>query len=126
VKVADQVKTFNDARFRHPNESIHFPNIFNQGHDEDHRNHPLHQTLLKHGYSYSFTTPVHQPDGSIHHHHVWQNGHHQVGAYAGKTEFSSKTSASSGHVFTGIGKIALSKHLANKQRRYKLQNNARK
>jgi hypothetical protein len=45
------------------------------------------------------------------------------GSYEGSIEFSSKTSAASGHVFQGVGKIALEKHLASKAKRYKLQNN---
>jgi hypothetical protein len=63
---------------------------------------------------------VNQKNGSVHPHHTWHNSAgHQIGAYAGKTEWSSKTSPASGHVWTGIGTIALDKHLTLKARRYK-------
>ena len=97
-------------------------NLFHQSDHEDPRNHPLRNTLKQFAYSYSHTTPVNQPDGSVHNHHTWQNSAgHQIGAYSGKTEWSSKTAASSGHVWTGIGTKALEKHLANKAKRYKHQ-----
>jgi hypothetical protein len=85
IKVAGQVKTFDRVAHRYghsPNEStIRFPNVLNQGHDEDHRNHPLHKIAQKRGFQYSHTTPVTQHDRSVQHHHTWQNSAgHQIGA----------------------------------------------
>jgi hypothetical protein len=136
VSYTNMTKTFDREknRFGHsnelgnwasPNESIFFPNSSGQGFDEFHKAHPLHKTLEKFGYRYSHTTPVTQRDSSLLHHHTWvhASGHHHVGAYEGDTRFSTKTSSSSGHVFSGIGVHALERHLASKAKRYKLQNN---
>jgi hypothetical protein len=136
VSYTNMTKTFDreENRFGHsnelgnwasPNESIFFPNSSGQGHDEFHKAHPLHKTLEKFGYRYSHSTPVTQRDNSVLHHHTWvhASGHHHVGAYEGDTKFSTKTSSSSGHVFSGIGVHALERHLASKAKRYKLQTN---
>ena len=122
IKVGEKVKMRTSHDPRRTNEATMFRNLFHQSDHEDPRNHPLHNTLKQFAYSYSHTTPVNQPDGSVHNHHTWQNSAgHQIGAYSGKTEWSSKTAASSGHVWTGIGTKALEKHLANKAKRYKHQ-----
>jgi hypothetical protein len=123
--IGDQEDEYGNS-FGHANEgAIHFPDVFNQGHDEDHRNSPLHKTLQKYNFQYSHSTPVTQHDGSILNNHVWQHsgGGHQIGAYHNDTKWSSKVSSVSGHVATGAGTRALDKHLSNKAKRYKLQNN---
>ncbi len=111
-------------RFGHSaNESIHFPDHHGTGYDELHRAHPLHKTLIGHGYNYSHTAAVNQPRGGVLHHHIWQHPHgFQVGSYEGDTSWSSKTHAASGHLFSGVGMSALSKHLKNRAQRYKIQN----
>jgi hypothetical protein len=125
-------KTFDRQanRYGHsPNESISegtisFPNVFNQGHDDDHRNHPLNVIAKRYGFQYSHTTPVTQKNGGVLHHHTWVHpAGHKIGAYANDTKWNSKVSSSSGHVWTGIGTKALDQHLANKAKRYKQQNN---
>jgi hypothetical protein len=103
--------------------SISFPNSSGQGHDADHDLHPLHKIAAKHGYNYSHTTPVTQRDGSTFYHHTWARGEHKIGAYDHDTKWSSKVSSSSGHLWIGIGTVALDKHLKNKAKRYQLQNN---
>jgi hypothetical protein len=118
IKVGSKVK-MRPSHDPRTNEATMFPNLFQSSASEP-RNHPLQQTLVKHGYSYSHTTPVNQHDGCVHNHHTWvhPNGH-QLGAYANDTKWSSKVSAVSGHVHTGIGTRAFDAHLANKARRYK-------
>jgi hypothetical protein len=101
--------------------TIQFPNSSGQGNDDEAQWHPLHKVALKHGYRYSHTTPIHQANGEVLHHHTWARGEHKIGAYAHDTQWSSKVSSASGHVWSGIGTVALDKHLANKAKRYKLQ-----
>jgi len=125
-KAVDGVKVFDHEanRFGHSNEAIQFPNLFHQDH-EDPRSHPLHQTLVDHGYSYSHTTPVSQRDGSTHNHHQWvHRSGHLIGAYAGDTKWSAKVSSPSGHTWEGIGTKALEKHLTNKAKRYRNESQA--
>src|SRR5262249_15792790 len=107
-------------------EAVHFPNLFEPSSDDsdNHRAHRLHRTLVDHGYAYSHTTPVSQKDGNIRNHFTWTHPTgHLVGSFAGKTDWTSKVSSSSGHSFEGIGTEALGNHLASKFKRYKLQNN---
>jgi hypothetical protein len=44
------------------------PNSSGQGHDPDHKDNPHHATMLKHGYVYSHSTPVHHQSGIVNHH----------------------------------------------------------
>lgn len=46
-------------------EAIENPNTSGQGHDPDHKDNPYHDTLLKHGYEYSHTTPVNHSAYSV-------------------------------------------------------------
>jgi hypothetical protein len=98
--------------------AIQSPNSSGQGFDKDHDLHPLHKAASKFGYSYSHTTPVHQRDGSVLHHHTWHKREHKIGAYAHDTKWTSKVSSASGHSFQGVGTVALDRHLKNKEKRY--------
>jgi hypothetical protein len=75
VKYGDATKVFDRGanHYGHDaNESILFPSSDGTGHDDEAQWHPLHPTLLKHGYKYHFTTPVPQPNGNVWHHNVWK------------------------------------------------------
>jgi hypothetical protein len=95
---------------------------------EDHPdNHALASVLAKHGYEIDETIPVDTDDDEVRLHHTWINqAGHLVHAYADDDAFRSKTSATSGHSFVGKGSDELDQHLANRARRYKIQNNESK
>jgi hypothetical protein len=142
IKVGEKVKPFNREkhRFGHTNnlgshasedlsestktykdDDVKFVRFPEQGHEAE--RHPLHNVLQKYNFQRFRTVPVTMKDGSYWNHHSWKNQGHIVGAYSGNSNWSSKTSESSAHVFTGRGAKDLNQHLANKQKRYKLQNN---
>jgi hypothetical protein len=133
VRTNPHVKTFDRKKFHFGHENnlgpsnegtIQFPNSSGQGYDQDHEKHCCHQVALKHGYSYSHTTPINQRDGEILHHHSWSDpAGHKIGSYENSDQWSSKVSSSSGHVWQGRTAKELDKHLANKAKRYKHQNN---
>jgi hypothetical protein len=106
---------------RQLDEAIESSNSSGQGYDEEHKNHPLHQTLAQDGFDYSHSTPIHQKNGNIFIHHTWANQEHKVGAFAGSTKWSSKVSSASGHQHSGEGADQLAKHLKSKGARYGLQ-----
>jgi hypothetical protein len=96
-------------------------NSSGQGYDADYVNHPLHSTIVKHGYSYSHTTPYRASSGeTIHHHHTYAKGEHKVGiSTRSDSNWETKTSSASGHKHTGSGAASLEGHLASKNKRYR-------
>jgi hypothetical protein len=110
-------------RATQPNESFlpFFPGKHQYGHDTNHEIHLLHSTLLKHGYKYSHSSHVAQPDNSIHLNHTWVHraAGHLISADHHDTKLSSKVSVNSPQTWTGIGRIALDKHLKSRARRTK-------
>jgi hypothetical protein len=130
VEVVDGVKTFDRAssHFGHgqSESTIQLPNIFNQGHDSDHRHHDLMPVLKGYNYRYVSTTPVAQPNGDVWHSHLWQNHMgHQVSAYHHDNAWSSRVGPSSSQVFSGIGTKKLDDHLKSRAKRYKIQEETR-
>ena len=104
-------------------EEIQNPNSSGQGHDPEHHMHPHHETLLKHGYEYSHSTPVSHPiDFSserekINHHTYKLKGHpdHNVSVHyspkmAGNHKWEAGKSASNTST-TGRSTEALDKFL---------------
>jgi len=123
VKYGDATKPFSRKanHYGHsPNESfLRFPGLYHHGNDSNHENHPLHATLKKYGYSYSHSVNSDNGDTS----HIWKNilGH-QIEAFHNDTKWSSKVSHTSPQTWTGIGVRALRDHLANRAKRYRIQN----
>jgi hypothetical protein len=100
--------------------AIENPNSSGQGYDRDHVSHPLHATITKHGYSYSHSTPIHQRDGGVYHHHTYARGEHKVGVSSSDpSKWETAVSSASGHRTRGVGASTLDKHLASKNKRYK-------
>jgi hypothetical protein len=100
--------------------TIENPNSSGQGYDSSHASHPLNSTIIKHGYSYSHTTPIHRKDGSVYHHHTYAKGEHKVGVNNHNTSnWETQTSSASGHKHSGSGASSLDSHLASKNKRYK-------
>ena len=50
-----------------------------QGHHPDHADNPHHDTLTRHGYKYSHSTPTTRQDGTKYTHHTYKKGNHNVG-----------------------------------------------
>jgi len=50
-----------------------------QGRHPDHADNPHHDTLTRHGYKYSHSTPITRQDGTKYTHHTYKKGNHNVG-----------------------------------------------
>lgn len=115
-------------------EAINNPNTSGQGHDEDHKNHPLHGTLEKHGYSYSHSTPIKrdhyiaaggefkQAPSYVAHSYFHGDADHCCSVNSDSYKWHTKTSPASGRVTSGEGAITLDRHLKGKAKRFALNN----
>jgi hypothetical protein len=102
-------------------DTIHNPNSSGQGHDPSHVAHPLHGTIVKHGYEYSHSTPIRGLNGDYIH-HTYAKGEHKVGvSNKSPDRWSSQVSTASGHQKVGEGAKHLDQHLRSKGQRYKLR-----
>ena len=92
------------------------PNSSGQGHDSSHIHNPYHQTLTKHGFQYSHSTPVGTPAGDFYVHHTYRHpvtGRH-VGVSPTRTgshKWESSKATSSGRHLVGMGAERHHKHL---------------
>jgi len=89
------------------------------------QDHPLVATIIRHGYQYSHTTPIHNRDGTTYLHHTFQhpaNPEHKVSVDdSNPRRWDTTTTPASGRRTNGSGAASLDKHLANKARRYRLR-----
>lgn len=116
-KAAERMANDHHAEMKAGNfhkEEIENPNSSGQGHDPDHMKHPLHDTILKHGYEYSHSTPVHRENAGKYIHHTYKKGERVIGVSDdNKTKWQAKTSTASGREHTNHGKDTLEKYLKN-------------
>jgi hypothetical protein len=99
--------------------AIENPNTCGQGYDADHLRHPLHATVVKYGYTYSHSTPIHALDGTIYLHHTYKFGAHNVGL-SHSNLWDTSVSTRSSHKWSGKGMAELDAHLKSKRRRYNI------
>jgi hypothetical protein len=100
---------------------IENPNSSGQGYCADHIASLLHWEAVRFGYAYSHSVPITRMDGSKFIHHCYKYGEHNVSFSilpGDRDPWSTSTSCASGRQFTGIGIVALVKHLTSKRRRY--------
>lgn len=97
--------------------AIENANSSGQGHDAEHVNHPLYSTVVKHGYVYSHSTPIHTIDGATYIHHTYKLGTHNVGLNRGES-WNTSICSSSGRHWSGKGTARLDAHLKSKRKRY--------
>jgi hypothetical protein len=116
-KAAERMANDHHAEMKAGNfhkEEIENPNSSGQGHDPDHMKHPLHDTILKHGYEYSHSTPVRRQNAEKYIHHTYKKGERVIGVSDdNKTKWQAKTSTASGREHTNHGKDTLEKYLKN-------------
>lgn len=88
-----------------------------QGHSEMHKETPYHQTLTKHGFQYSHTTPVHGQEGDYLHHTYThpQMGERKIGVSKG--QWASKKSSAYGSAVGGSTVAGLEKHIQGLKKR---------
>lgn len=98
-------------------------NSSGQGYDADHSDHEHHATIVKHGYKYSHSTPIHHRDGSVVNHHTYKHVNnvdknvsvHKANPKSTWHEWHTSTGGS-GHPGTrGMGTAQLDKHLKGRK-----------
>jgi hypothetical protein len=106
-------------------EAIGNPNNSGQGHDPEHKNHPLHKTLQKHGYEYSHSTPIkrelyvsvadegRKPTEFTSHAYCHPETGHRVGCDS--DTYCWHSHGKGGHMKHGDGAITLARHLKARQ-----------
>jgi hypothetical protein len=115
----DRWRTFRGAR---PN-PIQDPNSSGQGTDLDHLDNPFHRTLVKHGLTYSHSTPVHvRGHGSTPHHTYRLNRKFAVGVHESPTHGGGWTwegsVSGSGRHYTGFDRSHLDDYLKGAVKRH--------
>lgn len=76
-------------------EAIESPNSSGQGHDPDHKSNPFHATIVKHGFTYSHSTPVTHGDKKVIH-HTYKKGNRNVSVHYDPKSSAHKWSSSKG------------------------------
>jgi hypothetical protein len=92
---------------------IQNPNSSGQGHDPSHASNPHHETITKHGFAYSHSTPITSMSGEKYIHHTYAKGERKVGVDADTGAWESKKSSASGRSTRGMTTRDLDKHLSN-------------
>lgn len=99
-------------------------NSCGQGHDDEHRSHEYHQTILKHGYNYSHSTPIRQRDGSTVNHHTYKHMDNQdknvsvsrpKGTAGSHLQWATSTSGLGRGATSGFSTHTLEKHLKGRK-----------
>lgn len=96
-------------------------NSSGQGYDPDHSDHPFHSTIVRHGYSYSHSTPIRHLDGSQIIHHTYKhvnNRDKNVTVHKPKDggyRWATSTSGSGRRATSGWHSTALEKHLKGRK-----------
>lgn len=99
-------------------------NSCGQGHDDEHRSHEYHQTILKHGYNYSHSTPIRQRDGSTVNHHTYKHMNNQdknvsvsrpKGTAGSHLQWATSTSGLGRGATSGFSNHTLEKHLKGRK-----------
>lgn len=102
--------------------AIQNPNSCGQGHDPFYINHPFTALVLSYGYAYSHSTPITALDRSVHIHHTFRLGEHNVGLDENQPNtWETSCGSGSGHHWRGKGFEELKAHLRSKNRRYFLR-----
>lgn len=95
---------------------IQHANSSGQGFHPKHTENPHHETLTKHGYAYSHTTPVGSPSGKWTMHHTYKKGDHNVGVSGHHSNATWEASKSgSGRAHFGKTSADLHKYLKNRK-----------
>ena len=94
-----------------------------QGHHPDHADNPHHDTLTRHGYKYSHSTPITRQDGTKYTHHTYKKGNHNVGIDRASGSWKWNASRTgSGRTYHGRDDKQLDKYLKGHGARNKTPN----
>ena len=94
-----------------------------QGRHPDHADNPHHDTLTRHGYKYSHSTPITRQDGTKYTHHTYKKGNHNVGIDRASGSWKWNASRTgSGRTYRGRDDKQLDKYLKGHGARNKTPN----